>query len=404
MTNEPNPKPQPAHHHEAAPEQKPISLRVALLSVAVLLIVAVLLAGIGILNRRSAATVLAQRTQEQAAPTVIAATPKQGEPLSNFVLPGNVTSYTDSPIYARTSGYLTRWYFDIGSRVKKGDLLAEIATPEVDQQLAQAQAELGTAQANANNARIQAERYTGLVKSDAVSRQDTDTFVNQAAATAASVRSAQANVERLRELQSFEKIYAPFDGVVTARTIDTGQLIDTGAGKELFHLQAIQTLRVYTNLPQTYSQNVKRGTIIDLSFAEHPGKIYRGTLVRTSDAIDPASRTLLVEIDVDNRAGELLPGSMAEVHFKTPAIGPTFIVPAAALIFRKEGLRVGVVVNGNVAHLAPVVIGEDDGASVQIITGLSASDRVIQDPPDSLIEGEKVFVESPGSRSDEGGK
>ena len=261
--------------------------------------------------------------------------------MDSFVLPGNVTAYTDSPIYARTSGYLTRWYFDIGAKVKKGALLAEIATPEVDQQLAQAQADLATAQANANNARIQAERYSGLVKSDAVSRQDTDTFVNQAAATAAAVHSAQANVQRLRELQSFEKVYAPFDGVVTARTVDTGQLIDPGAGKELFHLQAIQTLRVYANLPQLYSQNVKRGTKIDLTFAEHPGKTYQGTLVRTADAIDPASRTLLVEIDVDNRAGELLPGSLAQVHFKTPAAGPTFIVPAAALIFRKEGLARG---------------------------------------------------------------
>jgi RND family efflux transporter MFP subunit len=404
MSNEPNPNPQPAHHHESAPEQKSISPRLALLGIAVLLIVAALLAGIGILSRRSAATVLAQRTNELAAPTVIAVTPRQGAPVDSFVLPGNVTAYTDSPIYARTSGYLTRWYFDIGSKVKKGALLAEIATPEVDQQLAHAQADLATAQANANNARIQAERYSGLVKSDAVSRQDTDTFVNQAAATAASVRSAQANVQRLRDLQSFEKVYAPFDGVVTARTIDTGQLIDTGAGKELFHLQAIQTLRVYANLPQISSQNVKRGSRIDLTFAEHAGKIYQGTLVRTSDAIDPVSRTLLVEIDVDNRAGELLPGSMAEVHFKTPPAGPTFIVPAAALIFRKEGLRVGVVVNGNVAHLVPVVIGEDDGANVQIVTGLSAGDRVIQDPPDSLIEGEKVFVEGPGSHSDAGGK
>ena len=398
------PDPQAANEYGTAPRQKSISPRTALLGVAVLLIVAALLAGYGILGRRSAAAVLAQRTQELAPPTVIAATPRQGAPIDSFVLPGNVTAWTDSPIYARTSGYLTRWYFDIGSRVKKGALLAQIATPEVDQQLAQAQADLNTAQANANNARIQAERYTGLVKSDAVSRQDTDTFVNQAAATAAAVRSAQANVERLRELQSFEKVYAPFDGVITARSIDTGQLIDTGAGKELFHLQAIQTLRVYANLPQIYSQKVKRGSKIDLAFAEHAGKIYQGTLARTSDAIDPASRTLLVEIDVDNRAGELLPGSMAEVHFKRPAAGPAFIVPAAALLFRKEGLRVGVVVNGNVAHLVPVVIGEDDGAYVQIVTGLSAGDRVIQDPPDSLIEGEKIFVASPGNASDAGGK
>jgi RND family efflux transporter MFP subunit len=404
MTNESNPNSQPAHHPGTAPDQKPISPRLALLGVAVLLIVALLLAGYGILSRRSAAKLLSERTNDLAAPTVIAATPRLGAPADSFILPGNVTAYTDSPIYARTSGYLTRWYFNIGSRVKKGALLAEIATPEVDQQLAQAQAELATAQANANNARIQAERYTGLLKSDAVSRQDTDTFVNQAAATAASVRSAQANVERLRELQSFEKVYVPFDGVVTSRNIDTGQLIDTGAGKELFHLQAIQTLRVYANLPQNYSQNVKRGSKIDLTFAEYPGKTYQGTLVRTSDAIDPASRTLLVEIDVDNRAGDLLPGSLAQVHFKAPVAQLTLIVPAAALIFRKEGLRVGVVVNGNVAHLVPVVIGQDDGASVQIITGLSASDRVIQDPPDSLIEGEKLFVQGSGSHSDEGGK
>jgi RND family efflux transporter MFP subunit len=242
------------------------------------------------------------------------------------------------------------------------------------------------------------------VKSNAVSQQDTATFVNQATATAASVRSAQANVQRLRELQSFEKVYAPFDGVITARTVDTGQLIDLGTGKEMFHLQAIQTLRVYTNLPQAYSQTVKRGMKIDLTFAEHAGKVYQGTLVRTADAIDPASRTLLVEIDVDNRAGELLPGSLAQVHFKTPLAGPVFVVPAAALIFRKEGMRVGTVVDGNEARLVPVVIGEDDGASVQIVSGLNASDRVIQDPPDSLIDGEKVSVVNPGSPSNAGGQ
>ncbi|MGA2168128.1 MAG: efflux RND transporter periplasmic adaptor subunit [Terracidiphilus sp.] len=408
MTNESKPNKQLAsqggHGDEAAPEQKPISPRKALVGVALLLIVALVLAALGILSRRSANTALAERTTELAAPTVIAATPRQGSPVDSFVLPGNVTALTDSPIYARTSGYLTRWYFDIGARVKKGALLAEIATPEVDQQLAQAEADLNTAEANANNARIQAERYTGLVKTDAVSRQDTDTFVNQAAATAAAVKSAEANVQRLRELQSFEKVYAPFDGVVTARNIDTGQLINEGAANELFHLQAIQTLRVYANLPQIYSQNVKRGTKIDLTFAEHAGKTFAGTLVRTADAIDPVSRTLLVEIDVDNRAGELLPGSLAQVHFKAPAAGPTFIVPVAALIFRREGLRVGTVVNGNAAHLVPVVIGEDDGANVQIITGLSAGDRVIQDPPDSLIEGEKVNVESPGKQADAGGK
>jgi RND family efflux transporter MFP subunit len=374
------------------------------MGVAIVVVVAGLVAGFGILLRIHASTVLAQRTNELAAPTVIVAAPKSGAPVDSFVLPGNVTAFTDAPIYARTAGYLTRWYYDIGAKVKKGALLAEIATPEVDQQLAQAQADLATAQATANNARIQAARYSGLVQSNAVSRQDTDTFVNQAAATAAAVKSAQANVARLRDLKSFEKVYAPFDGVITARTVDTGQLIDPGAGKELFHLQAIQTLRVYANLPQLYSAQVKRGSKIDLTFPEHAGKIYQGTLVRTSNAIDPASRTLLVEIDMDNRSGELLPGSLAQVHFKTPSAAPTLIVPASALIFRREGMSVGVVVNGNLARLVPVVIGEDDGANVQIVTGLGPRDQVIQDPPDSLIEGEKLRVESLASQTDAGGK
>ena len=392
------------HEHEAPPEQKPISGAKAIVSIVILVLVAAVLAGWGLISRRNANTVLADRTTDLAAPAVIAVAPKQGAPVDSFVLPGNVTAYTDSPIYARTSGYLTKWYFDIGARVKKGALLAEIATPELDQQLAQAEADLVTSQATANNARIQADRYTGLVKTDAVSHQDTDTFVNQAAATSAAVKSAQANVQRLKELQSFEKVYAPLDGVVTARNIDTGQLITEGSTSELFHLQAIQTLRVYANLPQIYSGAAKRGQKIDLNFVEYPGKTYTGTLVRTADAIDPASRTLLVEVDVDNRAGQLLPGSLAQVHFKTPATGPTFIVPSSALIFRREGMRLGLVVDGNKAHLVPVLIGEDDGATVQIVSGLNAGDKVIQDPPDSLIEGEKVYVESPGGQANAGGK
>ena len=395
---------QPAHHGDTAPEQKAISPGKALVGVGLFLVVAILLAGYGILRRKDADKVLADTTAESAAPTVIVAQPVKVTPVDNFVLPGNVTAYTDSPIYARTSGYLTRWYFDIGAQVKKGALLCEISSPEVDQQLAQAQGDLNTAEATANNARIQAERYSNLVQSNAVSRQDTDTYVNQANATAAAVRSAQANVKRLEDLQAFEKVYAPFDGVVTARNIDTGQLIDSGAGKELFHMQAIQTLRVYANLPQIYSANVKRGQKIGLSFAEHAGKTFEGTLVRTADSIDPVSRTLLVEVDVDNRAGELLPGSLAEVHFKTLSAGPTFVIPSSALLFRREGLRVATVVNGDVAHLTPVVIGEDDGANVQIVSGLSATDRVIQGPPDSLIEGEKVTVVNPSSGKSEGGK
>lgn len=392
------------HDTETAPEQKPIKMGHALTAVLVVLLVLVVLAVAGILPRQHAMAALTDHTNALAAPSVIAISPKPGDPVEELTLPGNVNSYTDAPVYARTAGYLTHWYFDIGARVKEGALLAEIASPEVDQQLAQAQADLNTAQANANNARIQADRYKGLVASNAVSQQDTDTFVNQAASTLAQVKSAEANVQRLKELTSFEKVYAPFTGVVTARNVDTGQLIDPGAGKELFHMQAVQTLRVYTNLPGVFSGSVKRGEKIDLTFVEHPNQVFQGKLVRTADAIDPTSRTLLVEVDVDNRKGNLLAGTLAQVHFKVNPVGNAFILPVSALIFRNEGLRVATV-RDSVAHLNPVTIGQDDGRTVQIITGLNKDDKVIQDPPDSLIEGEKVYVLSPQEvQSAQGGK
>ncbi len=394
----------PAHEHESAPEQEVISPRLAVLGVVLAAIIAGVLGGLGIWHSMSDDRALAKTTDELAAPTVNVAPPRQGAPVDNFVLPGNVTAYVDSPIYARTAGYLTKWYFDIGARVKKGALLAEIASPEIDQQLAQAQADLNTSEANAANSQAQADRYTGLLKSNSVSAFDTDNLVSQAKAQAAGVKSAQANVQRLHELQSFEKIYAPFDGIVTARNVDTGQLVDVGTGREMFHMQELNTLRVFANVPQITTTNVKRGQKIDLTFPEHVGKTYIGTLVRTADAIDPASRTLLVEVDIDNRAGELLPGSLAQVHFKTPVPHAALIVPSSALIFRKEGMRVGTVVNGNTAHLVDVRIGEDDGATVQIVDGLASNDRVIQDPPDSLIEGEKVQIVNPGSSTNAGGK
>jgi RND family efflux transporter MFP subunit len=395
MPNEPNPKPQTSQEHETAPDQAAVSVRVAVIGIVVVALVTAALAGFGILSRMHNDRVLAETTKQLAAPSVIALPPKPGAPLTEFMLPGNVTAYTDSPIYARTSGYLTRWYYDIGAHVKKGALLAEISTPELDQQLHQAEADLATAQATANNAKTQADRYSDLVKTEAVSQQDTDTFVNQAASTAATVRSAQANAQRLRELQSFEKVYAPFDGVVTARNIDTGQLVDEGAARELFHMQALQTLRVYTNIPQLYTPAAKVGSKFAITFPEFPGKTFQGTLVRTAQAIDPTSRTLLVELDIDNRAGQILPGSLAQVHFKTPVVNETFVVPVSALIFRREGLRVATLVNGNKAHLVPVTIGQDDGATAQILTGITADDKVIQDPPDSLIDGEEVSPENP---------
>jgi RND family efflux transporter MFP subunit len=402
MTQEANPNSQPAAaSHETAPEATPLSPRKAMVGVAVVLLILVVLAVVGILGRWHANKVLAARTNSLAAPTVSVATEKAGAPVETLILPGNVTAFTDSPIYARTDGYLDRWYFDIGAKVKKGALLAVISTPELDRQVSQGESDLATAEATANNARIQAERYSGLVKSNAVSQQDTDTFVNQAAATASAVKSAQSNLQRLREMQSFEKVYAPFDGVVTAREVDTGQLISSGSGQssgtELFHMQALQTLRVYTNVPQLFSQTMKRGMTVGLTFPEYPGKTFEGTLVRTADAIDPVSRTLLVEVDLDNRSGTLMPGSLAQVHFKTPSAGPAYIVPASALIFRRDGIQLSIVTSssaGTIAHLIPVTIGEDDGATVQIVSGLNPSDKVIQDPPDSLIDNEKVTVES----------
>ncbi len=393
MPNDPNTVAPIPNDHESAPPQAAIASHIALIGLVMLGIITAALAAFGILSRMHNNRVLAETTQQLAAPAVIALPPRPGAPITEFALPGNVTAYTDSPIYARASGYLTRWYSDIGAHVKKGALLAEISAPEVDQQLRQAEADLATAQANANNAKTQADRYSDLVKTQAVSQQDTDTFTNQAASTAAAVRSAQANAQRLRELQSFEKIYAPFDGVITARNIDTGQLVDEGAARELFHMQALHTLRVYTNIPQFYTPGAKLGSKIDITFPEFPGKTFQGTLVRTAQAIDPTSRTLLVELDIDNRLGEILPGSLAQVHFKIPTINQTFVVPVAALIFRREGLQVATLVDGNKAHLVPVTIGQDDGATAQIITGLTANDKVIQDPPDSLIDGEEVRPE-----------
>ncbi len=401
MSSHPS-QPQPApQNHESAPDHPAISGRKASVALIIVAIVVAALAIYGIWKRHHNDEVLADTTQRDAAPSVIALPAKSGAPSDSFQLPGNVTAWSDAPIYARTSGYLTKWYYDIGAHVKAGALLAEIATPELDQQVAQAEADLATSETTANNAKTQADRYKDLVTSDAVSKQDTDTFVTQAASTSSAVKSAQANLARLKQLQSFEKIYAPFDGVVTARNIDTGQLITEGSTNELFHLQSLGTLRVYANVPEVYTSNIKRGQKIPLGFSQFPGKTFEGTLVRTADSIDPNNRTLLVEIDVDNRKGELMPGSLAQVHFKTQSVGQTYIVPAAALIFRSQGIRVGTVINGNIAHLVPITIGQDNGATVEVIAGLGPNDRIIQDPPDSIIEGEKLNVERPDAQNEQ---
>lgn len=372
-----------------APQLPPLSPRKALFGLGIFLLVAIVLVIAVLIPRWHNNRVLAAHTTEMAAPTVIALAPKPGAPISEIVLPGNLNAYSDSPIYARTSGYLSHWYFDIGAHVKKNALLAVIASPEIDRQVAQAEADLNTARANAKNAETNAARYQDLLKTNSVSRQDTDTFINQSAALNAAVKSSEANLGRLQQLQSFEKIYAPFDGVVTARNIDVGQLIDSGVNKELFHLQANATLRVYVNVPQVWSAVMRVGNTAILTFAERPNRSFEAKLVRTSNAIDPASRTLLVELDVDNRTGELLPGSFAQVHFKVPVQSNALVIPVSALIFRQAGLQAAVV-EGNKAHIVNITLGGDDGRNVQVTSGLTADMRVIQSPPDSLVEGEEV--------------
>jgi RND family efflux transporter MFP subunit len=393
-------RPQPASEgHGGPPDAPPLSGRVAAIMIVVLLVLAVLLAVGGIIPRVRARTELKDQTDALAAPTVIANPPQAGQVGQEVILPGNVYAYSDASLFARTDGYLDKWYFDIGAHVRQGQLLAVISTPEVDKQLLQARADLATAKATAGLAKINSSRYQGLLTQNAVSKQDTDTFVTQEASTNSTVDSAQANVSRLEQLQSFEKIYAPFSGVVTARNVDVGQLINAGAGTLMFRLSAINVLRVYVNVPQIYSQSAVPGSTAKLTLSEFPGQTFTGKLVRTARAIDPASRTLLVEFDVDNRDGKLLPGAYTEVHMNVHQGVAPLIIPVSALIFRNQGLQVGTVVkgaNGDQAKLLQVTLGQDDGSTVQVIHGLSADSQVIQNPPDSLIDGEPVHVVKPG--------
>ena len=367
------------------------------LTLLILLAIVVAIVIATVVPRLKARAELEARTNDLAVPTVSVVHPKLGAPQTEIVLPGNVQAFADSPIYARTNGYLKKWYVDIGARVRAGQLLADIETPEVDQQLDQARADLNTAEANLALSQITAQRYQELAKTDSVSKQDVDNANGDYAAKKAMVASAQSNVRRLEELQSFERIYAPFDGVITARNTDVGHLINSGAGApatELFHIAAIQQLRVYINVPQQYSPSAKPGLTADLTLQERPGRRFTGTLVRTADSIDPATRTLLAEVDVDNRAGELLPGAYAQVHLRVPAGTPALILPVSALIFRSDGLQVGIVENSNRATLKNVVLGHDLGSEVEVVSGLAAEDLVITNPPDSLVSGETLRIET----------
>jgi RND family efflux transporter MFP subunit len=363
-----------------------------------LLIAAGLLVVSGVVPRLNARKALAAETNRTAAPAVTVFHPGHAAPAEEVVLPGNMQAYVDAPIYARTSGYLKHWYFDIGAHVKPGQLMAEIESPEIDQELAQAREDVNTAQANLQLAQITANRYTDLFKTDSVARQDVDNAVQNAAAREASVKSAKANVARLEQMVGFEKVYVPFAGVVTARNTDVGQLIQSGSGqnRELFHVAAVDRVRVFVNVPQVYSHAAKPGLTADLTLPEMPGHHFTGTLVRTAQSFDPATRTLLVELDVPNKEGQLFPGAYTEVHFKMKSQGETLVIPATSLIFRSQGLRVPVVRDGKTV-LLPVTTGRDFGNTVEVLSGLTADAQVIANPPDSLVEGEAVRVVSPKS-------
>jgi RND family efflux transporter MFP subunit len=349
----------------------------------------------GILPRVTARTTLRKETAQMALPTVAVVRPERAAEAQEVVLPANVQAFISAPIYARTNGYVKKWYADIGAHVKEGQLLAEIETPEVDQQLQQAQADLGTAQANLHLAEITASRYQDLLKTNSVSQQETDNATGALAANKATVQANHANVSRLQQLQSFEKIYAPFTGVITARKTDIGDLIDAGASggskTDLFDIAQPDKLRVYVNVPEAYSQAAKPGLTADLTLSEFPGKRFPGKLVRTSEAIDPASRTLLVEIYVVNPTGVLLTGSYAEVHLKLPAGASSYVVPVNTLLFRKEGLRLAVVSDGK-AVLTPVTPGHDFGDRIEIVGGLKGDESIVVNPPDSIISGQPVRI------------
>ena len=368
--------------------------RLVLFAVAFLAAVAVIVAA-GIIPRQRARAALRQETDAMAIPIVRVVPLKRAPAAEEIVLPANVLAFTDAPIYARTNGYLKKWYADIGTRVKAGQLLAEIDTPEVDQQLRQARADLNTAEANLHLSQITADRYAGLLKTDSVSKQDADNAAGDYEAKKAIVKSGEANVQRLTELLSFQRIYAPFDGVITARNTDIGQLIDSGSsggpGRELFHIASVKKLRAYVNVPQDYSRTAKPGLVADLTFPDLPGKRIPAKLVSTSDAIDPSSRTLLVQFEVDNSNGELLPGAYAALHLKLPAGSSSYIVPATSLMFRSEGLRLATV-NDNKAALLPVTIGRDFGTEVEIISGLTGNESIIVNPLDSLLPGQQVRI------------
>ncbi len=368
------------------------------LGILVCILLAVLIYA-GIHSRAKNEQALTQSTDAVAIPMVHVTTPTGGSQAAQVVLPANVSAFVDTPIYARTSGYLQHWYADIGAHVDKGALLAVIETPELDQQVSQAQADVKTAQSNLQIAQITATRWEKLLQKNAVSHQEADQATSDLASRQSALSSQESNVKRLQQMQGFERIYAPFAGVITARNVDTGSLIEAGQNttqKELFHLAATGRLRVFVPVPEVYQSAVHDGARVEITVDAFPNEKFYGTLARNSRAVDPASRTLNVEVDVDNTTGKLLPGAYAFVHLNLPPALQALSIPSNALLFRGQGMQVGVVENGRVT-LRDVRIGHDYGATVEITQGLKPSDHVVLDPSDSLESGDEVRVQSPAA-------
>jgi RND family efflux transporter MFP subunit len=400
--------------------------RGAWLLTALVVIAAAVVVFLGIRSRMASATAVQQNTLELAEPDVTVVHPTPGDPKNEILLPGNVQPLVDAAIYARATGYVKRWYADIGARVKAGQVLAELDAPDLDQQVQQAKGNLQQARStleqssanyeqgksNTELARVTADRWKTLVSRGVVSRQENDQYQAQFQSQVANlqaldkaintakgnVESMQASLSRLEDLQAYKTIRAPFDGVITARNTDVGALVNGGGGapsQELFHMAATNKLRVFVNVPEAFSRAATPGITADLTLSEFPGRHFTGKLVRTAGAIDPATRTLLSEIEVDNPAGDLKTGSYAEVHLKLPSATQSLMLPVNAIIFRSDGLQVGVVRDGNKVVLVPVTVGKDTGTHVEIVSGLSATDSVIANPPDSIVTGTEVRVISP---------
>lgn len=365
---------------------------VALAGVVVVLLVVV---AWGMLSRVRAESSLKTETRESAVQTVSVTHPAQGARAEELRLPANTEAFIDTPIYSRTNGYLLKWYADIGASVRKGQLLAVVQTPEVDQQVEQAQAQVSTAKANEQIAEVTAKRWQDLLAKNAVSRQETDQALSDKNARQATLEAAEANLRRLQQMQGFERIYAPFDGIVTVRNVDTGSLIQAGDSNaphsELFHMASVNRLRVFVPVPEVYTDDVHDGAKVVVTSDALPGAELHGTIARNATAIDTSTRTLRVEVDLDNPGRRLLPGAYTFVHLPIPASSTSLTLPSNALLFRSEGLRVGVVQNGHV-HLQSIRVGHDYGATVEVTGGLNASDAVILNPSDSLAEGQPVNV------------